>query len=161
MKDITLFFSIALVLILGLTSLDGGLEKIRTSMATNATIGLPGFYASHHTAMLLARHEKKPVVLVFGRPTDEACQAFKSQVLLSSDVQAIKDRFIWAFIDADQPANAGTLQTYGVTLFPDTCVLDQREFEIKRIHGSCTAYEFASHLREVIELTSAQSLTAE
>jgi hypothetical protein len=161
MKDITLLFSIALVLVLGLTTLDGGLEKMRTSMAANATIGLPGFYASHQTALLLARHEKKPTVLVFGRPTDPACQAFKSQVLLSAEVHAIKDQFIWAFIDADQPANAGLLQTHGVTLFPDTCVLDQRDLEIKRIHGKCGTYEFTTHLREVLDLTKSQSLTPE
>lgn len=154
MKDITLLFSLALVLVLGLTTLDGGLDKVRSTMAANATIGLPGFYASHDTAVLLAHHEKKPIVLVFGRPSDPECQIFKSQVLLSSDVQAIKDRFIWAFIDADQPANAGTIQQFGVTIFPDTCVLDKSKTEIKRIHGSCAAHEYAAHLREIIALTT-------
>lgn len=161
MKDITLLFSLAVVLVLGLTTLDGGLEKVRTSFAVNATIGLPGFCASHETATLLAHHEKKPIVLVFGSPTNPECQEFKSQVLLSSDIQAIKDRFIWAFIDADQPANAGTIQLYGVTIFPDTCVLDQRKVNVKRIHGSCPAHEFASHLREVLALTDLESLPAQ
>jgi hypothetical protein len=150
MKDITLLFCIALLLVLGLTSLDGGLEKARSQMAANATIGLPGFYATHATARSLAQQEPKPIVLVFGRPADPVCQAFKTNVLLSSDVQAIRERFIWVFVDADQPINAGTIQTFEAITFPTCRVLNERDQVVSRPPTDRSTYDFARELRQLI-----------
>ncbi len=151
MKDIAFIFSIGLVLVLGITSLDRAIEKITVSAARQAGHGLPGFLSSYETALAASRGGETPVVLVFGRAGEEATERLKDEVLRSSNVNAIKERFVWAYIEAGQDLHRSAVTRFGVGKTPLTCVVDGRGNELRRIEGYQPAHAYAAQLIRCLE----------
>ncbi len=152
MKDIAFIFSIGLVLILGITSLDRALEKIAESAAYNGGQNLPGFLHSPTAALVHARTENLPAVLVFGRRGEGASERFKEEVLRSSNVNAVKNNFVWAYVDAGQDMNSETLKRYQIKRTPVICVVDGQGQELRRIEGGRPAHELVAELARVPKL---------
>ena len=146
MKDVTLLFCTGLTIVLGLTSLDRTLHLISSSAASNATHGLPGFYSSFETALNAARTQDKLMVLVFGRASDPDTSRLKSEVLLSSNVNAVKEQFVWAYIDMDQPHQQFTVQRFAVKTSPHTCLVTTDGEAMTRLSGTTPAYFFVQQL---------------
>lgn len=147
MKDITLLFCLALAIVLGITTLDQTLDRISDDAARRACHDLPGFYSSLETATAAAQQDQKPLAVVFGRRDDPTTQKLKSDVLNSSVVNAIKDRFVWAYIDLDQEHNQSNSSRFEIFDTPVTCVLDQQGRTIQRIHGSSVPYLYVRQLQ--------------
>jgi hypothetical protein len=151
MKDITLLFSIGLALVLGITSLDRTIEKISSSAANQSTLGLPGFYSSLETASAYARSQGQPIVLVFGQTGEPSSQRLKSDVLVSSNVNAIKEQFVWAWIDVDQDRHRLLRSRYNVTKAPVTCVVDALGRELGRIQGSLPSHHYVKQIQACLD----------
>ena len=146
MKDITFVFSVVLMLVLGIDSLDQAIEKLSLSAATQAGHQLPGFYSSHQAALASASEDDRPIVLVFGRSGDLATEDFKNQVLRSSNVQSVKEHFIWAFIDIEQSVHQETAKRFHIKSTPSVCVVDRTGRELTRLSGSTPAHALIGRL---------------
>ena len=146
MKDITFVFSVVLMLVLGIASLDQAVEKLSLSAATNAGHQLPGFYSSYQAAIAAASNDDRPIVLVFGRSEDLATEEFKQQVLRSSNVQSVKEHFIWAFIDIEQSVHQETAKRFHIKTTPSVCVVDRTGRELTRLSGSTPAHALIGRL---------------
>jgi thioredoxin-related protein len=147
MKDITLLFCLALAIVLGITTLDQTLDRISDDAARRACHDLPGFYSSLETATSAAQQAQKPLAVVFGRREDPTTQKLKSDVLNSSVVNAIKDRFVWAYIDLDHENNRSNSSRFEIFDTPVTCVLDQQGRTVQRIHGASVPYLYVRQLQ--------------
>lgn len=150
MKDITLLFSVSLALVLGVLTLDRGLDRVSDDAARRASLDLPGFYTSIETALSSARHEDKPLVLVFGRQGHPDTAKFKSDILSSSTVNAIKESFVWAYLDLEQPRHQAAASQFDIFDTPVTCVLDPEGNVLQRVNGISSAYLFAKQIQRSI-----------
>jgi thioredoxin-related protein len=154
MKDIILLFCLALAIILGVTTLDQTLNRISDDAARHASHDLPGFYTSLESATTAAQQASKPLAVVFGRREDPKTQQLKKDVLNSSVVNAIKDRFIWAFIDIDQEHNKSHSTRFDIFDIPVTCVIDQQGKTVQRIQGHSAPYFYVRQLQRTITLSN-------
>ncbi len=161
MKDIAFVFSICLILILGITSLDRAVDKISAEASHQAGQGLAGFFRSYEAALMAAREEGLPVVLVIGRTGEEQTERFKDEVLRSSQVQAVMERFAWAFIDAGQDLQRTTLERFGAkqtTLL--TCMVDETGRELRRMEGFLPTHAFLAELARGLKKIQEQPVEA-
>ena len=150
MKDITLLFCLALALLLGVTSLDQTLNRISDDAARRASHDLPGFYTSIETATAAAQQARKPLVIVFGRREDPKTQKLKTDVLNSSVVNAIKDSFVWAYLDLDQEHNKANSSRFDIFDIPVTCVINQQGKIVQRIQGTFVPHLYVRQLQRTI-----------
>lgn len=151
MKDITLLFCLALAIVLGVTSLDQTLERISDDAARRACHDLPGFYTSFETATAASQRERKPLAIVFGRSDELKTQKLKTDVLNSSVVSAIKDQFVWAYLNLDQKHNEPSASRFDIFDVPVTCVVNQQGRTIQHIQGTFVPHLFVRQLQRAIK----------
>lgn len=162
MKDIAFIFSVCLVLVLGLTSLDRVVDKVSASASRQAGHGLAGFFSSYEAALAAARDGERPVVLVFGRPGEAETERFKDEVLRSSQVSAVMERFVWAFIDAERDFNRSVVSRFDAGEAPLlTCLLDGTGRELRRTEGFLPAHAFLAELARCLTQTQEPSPAVE
>lgn len=147
MKDITLLFCLALAIVLSVTTLDQTLNRISSDAAQRASHDLPGFYTSLVTATTAAQQSKKPLVVVFGRREDPKTQKLKADILNSSVVNAVKDRFVWAYLDLDQEHNKAHSSKFDIFDIPVTCVINQNGKTVQRIQGTSIPHLYVRQLQ--------------
>ncbi len=147
MKDITLLFCLALAIVLGVTSLDQTLDRISDDAARRACHDLPGFYTSIETATTAAQQQRKPLAIVFGRREDPKTQKLKHDVLNSSVVNAIKDQFVWAYLDLDLEHNKPNTSRFDIFDIPATCVVNQQGKTIQHIQGTFVPHLYVRQLQ--------------
>lgn len=160
MKDITLVFCLCLALVLSVISLDHALDRVSKDAAQRASHDLPGFYTSLEAAFALARESDKPLIVVFGRRDDAPTQKLKSEVLTSSAVNAIKERFVWAYLDVDQERNQPHIVKYDVFDTPATCILDENGRATDRIQGHTMPYLYARQLQRALSSTAVKAASS-
>ncbi len=153
MKDITFVFSVGLILVLGITSLDLAIEKLTLSAATQAEHNLPGFLSSYKAAQAATSNDERPIVLIFGSSGDTQTELFKDQVLRSSNVHSIKELFIWSYIDINQSVHKETVRQFSVKTTPTICVVDQSGLEVSRLQGFTPAHVLIGQLAKCLPKT--------
>lgn len=98
-----------------------GLAAAVTSMPVRADDfpeGSPKFVTSYKEAVKSAAKEKKPVVMVFSAVWCGPCQMMKKNTYPSDAVKKHHDKFVWAYLDADQEENRELLEKYKVSGIP-------------------------------------------
>ena len=83
----------------------------------------PVFETSRESALMKAKRENKPVVLIFSASRCPPCQSMKKKVYPSSAVAPFHNQFVWAYLDVDVPANNQAGQQAGVQGIPHVQVL--------------------------------------
>ncbi|WP_395741836.1 thioredoxin family protein [Prosthecobacter sp.] len=112
--------------------------------------GSPEFKDSSTSAMSAAKKSGKPVVLVFSAAWCPPCQAMKHDVYPSAEVKAFHDKFVWAYLDVDDPRNESAAAKYGVNGIPHIEFLNPSGKEIDKQIGGTSPEAFAKTLENVL-----------
>ncbi len=141
MKHYVTLALIALGLWLGIKQLDSGGSKS----------GVPaGFLTSYEVALARGKMTNKPVVVVFSADWCPPCRQMKEQVYPSSQVAALKDQFVWAYLDVDQVSNRSAAVKHGVQGIPHVQFLRPDGGDLGKLVGGTSARAFASQLNSVL-----------
>lgn len=112
--------------------------------------GSPDFKDSSASAISAAKKSGKPVILVFSAAWCPPCQAMKHDVYPSAEVRALQDKFVWAYLDVDDPRNESAATKYGVNGIPHIEFLNASGKEIDKQIGGTSAEAFAKTLESVL-----------
>ena len=138
-------FAIFAALLVGATSF------LNQTRAADFPKGSPEFVTSYAAALKASKESGKPVVLIFSAAWCPPCQANKHNVYPSTVVQPFHDRFVWAYLDADEDANLPVMQKFGVTGIPHIQFLDKTGKSLGSAVGGTTPEEFAKTLEDMLK----------
>lgn len=126
-------------------------KKIETGSQSPASSGAPsGFLTSYELAIAKGKTTGKPVVVVFSASWCPPCRQMKEQVYPSSQVAALKDQFVWAYLDIDQTSNRNAAIKHSVRGIPHVQFLRPDGKDLGKIVGGTSATAFASQLQSVL-----------
>ena len=108
---------------------------------------MPSFESSYESAMALSRATGKPAVIIFSAPWCPPCQMMKRDVYPSPEVAAVKDQFVWAYLDVDLPQTGASAAKYGVRGIPAIYIVGKGEKTVSQRVGGVSAPEFGAWLR--------------
>lgn len=120
------------------------------ALASDFPKGSPDFKTSSATALSAAKESGKPVIMVFSAVWCPPCQAMKKDVYPSEAVKAYHDKFIWAYIDVDDPNNEGVSSKYGVSSIPHIEFLNAEGKELDKQIGGNSPEAFAKKLKGIL-----------
>lgn len=126
-----------------------GMFVSRPSFAGDFPEGSPKFETSYKKALAAAAKDGKPVVVVFSASWCPPCQANKKKVYPSEAVKPYHDKFIWAYLDTDEEANAATAKEFGVSGIPHIQFVDKDGKALDKLIGGTTPEAFAKKLEAV------------
>lgn len=112
--------------------------------------GSPAFKTSSAEALSTAKESGKPLVLVFSAAWCGPCQAMKREVYPSAAVKAYHDKFVWAYLDVDDPRNESVAGKYGVSSIPHIQFLDATGKPLDKQIGSTSPADFAKTLKGIL-----------
>jgi thioredoxin-related protein len=124
------------------------------ALASDFPKGSPSFKDSSATAMSAAKKSGKPVILVFSAAWCPPCQTMKRDVYPSEEVKAFHDKFVWAYIDIDDPRNESAATKYGVNSIPHIEFLNAEGKQISKQIGGTSSKDFAKTLQSVLSKTN-------
>jgi thiol:disulfide interchange protein len=126
-----------------------------TTAATNKTDfpeGSPAFKTSLKSALAEAKKENKPVIAIYSASWCGPCQEMKHKVYPSAAVKAFHDKFVWAYLDADdEAANGADMKKFGVEGIPHIQFLSSAGKPIDKQIGSSSPGEFVQKLEGVLK----------
>ena len=114
----------------------------------------PAFHTSHAAAVKASKESGKPLVMIFSASWCGPCQANKNHVYPSKEVQPYHDKFVWAYLDADDEANVPAMRKAGVTGIPHIEILDKTQKRLAQSIGMTTPGNFANTLSAALEKRS-------
>lgn len=124
---------------------------IHPASASDFPDGSPAFVTAYDAAMKAAKDGGKPVVMIFSASWCPPCQANKRRVYPSAEVKPFHDNFVWAYLDADQKANATAMQKFGVSGIPHIEFLDKEGRSLGKAVGGTTPEAFAGQLAAILK----------
>ncbi len=113
--------------------------------------GSPAFVTNADTALQLAKQEQKPVIMIFSASWCPPCQSNLRSVYPSKEVTPFHDKFVWAYLDADDQANASLMQKYSVQGIPHFEFLDSEGESIGYGVGGASPQGFADGLGQILD----------
>lgn len=141
--------SIFIIAMVGL-AIYGGLQSLE-KMGTGGSGHSPaGFLTSYASAVARAKTQGKPVVVVFSASWCPPCRQMRDQVYPSDEVAPYKDKFVWAYLDVDQPGNRSAAAQYGVRGIPHYEFLNAKGESVGQVVGGTDAGSFAAVLSSML-----------
>jgi thioredoxin 1 len=122
--------------------------------------GSPKFVDSYRKVLSDAKKSGKPIVVVFSATWCPPCQAMKHDVYPSPAVQALQDKFEWAYLDVDDHSNDKAAKEFGVNGIPHVQFLASDGKAIDKQVGSSSAASFAKTLEGVLKKVGTSSTKA-
>jgi thiol:disulfide interchange protein len=124
---------------------------IHPASASDFPEGSPAFVTAYDAALKAAKDGGKPVVMIFSASWCPPCQANKRRVYPSAEVKPFHDKFVWAYLDADQKANAAAMQKFGVSGIPHIEFLDKEGRSLGQAVGGTAPEAFAGQLAAILK----------
>jgi thiol:disulfide interchange protein len=124
---------------------------IMPAFASDFPAGSPQFGTSYETALATAKKEGKPIILVFSATWCPPCQSMKKSVYPSAEVKPLHDKFVWAYLDVDDAANAKVAEKFGVNGIPHIQFLNSGGKDVDKVVGGVPSAEFAATLTSVLK----------
>ena len=112
--------------------------------------GSPKFLTSYRKLLTEQKESGKPAILVFSASWCGPCQAMKKDVYPSQAVAPMHDKFIWAYLDADDAQNRKAKEKYAVSGIPHIEFLNGSGESIGQQVGSSSPEAFAKKLEEIL-----------
>lgn len=122
-----------------------------TTFAGDFPEGSPAFEHKLSDALTKAKAENKPIIAIFSAVWCGPCQTMKKKVYPSAEVKPFHDKFVWAYLDADDAANAADMKKFKVEGIPHIEFLDSKGKSIGQQVGSGPSADFAKKLEEMIK----------
>jgi thiol:disulfide interchange protein len=123
--------------------------------------GSPAFKTSLPEALSAAKKEGKPVIAIYSAVWCGPCQQMKHNVYPSAQVKPFHDKFVWAYLDADdEKANAADMKKFGVEGIPHIQFLSASGKSLDKQIGSSSAEEFVQKLQEVLKKAGPKTASA-
>lgn len=123
------------------------------SHASDFPEGSPAFVTSYDAALKAAKESGKPAVLIFSASWCPPCQTNKNTVYPSAQVKPFHDKFVWAYLDADQEANVPAMQKFGVSGIPHIQFLSKDGAVIGSLVGGTSPERFSTVLADALKKT--------
>lgn len=137
-----------LTLILSLTAL---LAMPFVAFSGDFPKGSPTFVTSYAKALAESKESGKPAILIFSASWCPPCQAMKKEVYPSAAVKPFHDKFIWAYLDADDDKNKKAMEKYGVEGIPHIEFLNPSGESIGKQVGGGAPEDFAKKLKGFLD----------
>jgi thiol:disulfide interchange protein len=114
--------------------------------------GSPAFQTDYKAALATAAKEGKPLLVVFSATWCGPCQVNKKKVYPSKAVIPYHDKFVWAYLDTDDEANAAVFKKFSSEgSIPFIQFLSKSGKAIDSHLGQSTPDAFAAKLKAVLE----------
>ena len=128
-----------------------GMFLSRTSLAKgDFPEGSPHFETDYKAALASAAKAGKPVIVVFSATWCPPCQANKKKVYPSDAVKPYHEKFVWAYLDVDDPANQAASKKYQTAGLPHLEFLNAKGLSVARLLGKKDAKTLAAQLSAVL-----------
>lgn len=122
-----------------------------SSQAKDFPEGSPKFVTDYPAAVAAAKKSGKPMLVVFSASWCPPCQANKKNVYPSDAVKRYHDKFIWAYLDTDIPANAEVAGKFKVSGIPHIQFLTKDGETLDKAIGGTSPQDFAKTLKNVLK----------
>lgn len=122
----------------------------RNTFAGDFPAGSPKFETDYKAALAAASKSGKPMIVVFSATWCGPCQANKKKVYPSAAVKPYHDKFVWAYLDADDEANAKTAKEFGVSGIPHIQFLNKGGKTVDKMVGATSPDVFVKKLDSVL-----------
>ena len=120
------------------------------SSAADFPEGSPKFLTSYATASAEAKKAGKPMVVVLSATWCGPCQVNKKKVYPSAEVKPFHDKFVWAYLDADNDENQKLLKEYGVNGIPYIRLVGADGKVLGSVEGRSKPADFAKKLEAAL-----------
>lgn len=122
-----------------------------TAAAGEFPKGSPKFVTSYRKVLSESKETGKPAIVIFSASWCPPCQAMKKDVYPNAAVQPFHDKFIWAYLDADDNMNKKAMEKFAVGGIPHIEFLNAAGESIdKQVGGSGDAAGFAKKLEGIL-----------
>ena len=122
-----------------------------TAAAGEFPKGSPKFVTSYRKALSESKETGKPAIVIFSASWCPPCQTMKKEVYPSAAVQPLHDKFVWAYLDADDSSNKKAMEKYSVNGIPHIEFLNAAGESIgKQVGGSGDGAAFAKKLEGIL-----------
>ncbi len=119
--------------------------------AGNTPAGSPAFEHKLAGALTKAKAANKPVIAIFSAVWCGPCQQMKKNVYPSAAVKPFHDKFVWAYLDADEKGNKADMNKFKVNGIPHIEFLDSAGKSIGKQVGSTSPEAFAKTLEAMLK----------
>lgn len=120
--------------------------------AADFPAGSPKFATSNDTVTKSAKENGKPALIVFSASWCGPCQEMKKNIYPSAEVKPFHDKFNWAYLDIDVPANAKVFESLKLESVPYILFLDAAGKKLDVQDGGVeTSKEFVAKLEGVLK----------
>jgi thiol:disulfide interchange protein len=127
-----------------------GLKQLESSSGSSKSGTISGFLTHYDVALTRAKTTNKPVIVIFSADWCPPCRQMKKEVYPSPQVAALKDQFVWAYLDIDQPSNRSAAAKHSVQGIPHIQFLNPNGRDLGKVVGGTSASAFASQLKSVL-----------
>jgi thiol:disulfide interchange protein len=134
-----------------LAAVFAGAAIVASAQAGDFPKGSPAFVTNYEAALKASKESGKPVILVFSAAWCGPCQANKKDVYPSAEVKPFHDKFVWAYLDADEEKNMPHMEKYGVTGIPHIQFLSKSGEALGQIVGGSAPGDFAKELEATLK----------
>jgi thiol:disulfide interchange protein len=131
-----------------------------TAFADAFPSGSPAFETDYKKTLKKATKDAKPSIVVFSASWCGPCQTNKKSVYPNSAVKPYHDKFVWAYLDTDEAANAKVSEKYNVSGIPHIEFLDKNGKSLGNLVGATTPADFSKKLDEILKTAGASATAA-
>jgi thiol:disulfide interchange protein len=148
------------LIVLAAASLCGLFFTLPSTAADEFPAGSPKFETSYKAALSEAKKSGKPLIAIFSASWCAPCQVNKKKVYPSAQVKPYHDKFVWAYLNADEPANQAILKQYSAKgEIPHIQFFDKNGNPLGS-EGATTAPAFAKTLAGILAKSGASAAPA-
>lgn len=143
-------FTAVLAIVIGAT-----LSTLRADQSS------PEFLHDYDEALAASEEAGKPTIVIFSASWCPPCQQMKNAVYPSETVQPYHDKFVWAYLDADDPKNGPVSAKFGVSGIPHIAFLKSDGAPVGYFSGALPPESFAEVLEKVLGMADEQEAPTE
>jgi len=117
------------------------------------------FHPQLSSALATSHETGKPVIAIFSASGCGPCKIMFKDVYPSAQVAPYHDKFVWAYLDIDQPVNRNIMTEFKVSSIPHLAFIGSDGLPIAQVAGMKSPDELATILSVVLKQDSVKDDT--